>query len=165
MKSLKGATEWTVLCHCLFNCFPSWLWITVMNLCTPHVEKKGKEVFCSLWPLYISYFSSQQTWLNGTTSISFSVGLGFEPKCVFHSLHYCFVVSYNHNQVSDAQCITRGSIQRASLRMLTFQVNPNSNMAALSDLEPFEKVPRHSHRSPLKTPRSWNAMVGFVWNV
>lgn len=34
------------------------------------------------------------------------------------------------NQVSDAQCITRGSIQRGSLRVLTFQVNPNSNIAA-----------------------------------
>ena len=71
-----------------------------------------------------------------------SVAQPQRPSRGFNSIPYnsfCCKCSWNlfsqwavlsKNQVSDARSITRGSIHRASLRVLTFQVNLNSNIAA-----------------------------------
>lgn len=60
------------------------------------------------------------------------------------------------NQVNDAWCMTRGSIQRASLRVLTFQVNPNSNIAAcLIRFGAFKKKKSSMSQSLQPSLNSW----------
>lgn len=132
--------------------FP-FLFTKVVYSCIPYLYLK---LICGSGFVVFDYWTN---WTQCHRPHFLPICLKSASKCVVRSLHFYYIFEdagatgflLLENQVNDAQCFTRGSIQRDILRVLTLQVTPNSNIVAcLIQFGAFKETKvRNSHYSPL----------------